>query len=104
MAKIAVIKTGGKQYKVKEGQVLSIEKLDAAAGDKVKFETLLLADSETGEATIGKPFLGEQVEGKIVSQTKDDKVMVIKFKNKIRYKRTAGHRQQITKVEITKIA
>ena len=104
MAKIAVIKTGGKQYKVKEGQILTIEKLAAAAGDKVKFDTLLLADSESGESTIGKPSLGEQVEGKIVAQAKDDKVLVVKFKNKIRYKRTAGHRQYITKVEITKIA
>jgi large subunit ribosomal protein L21 len=104
MAKIAVIKTGGKQYKVREGQVLSIEKLPAAVGEKVNFETFLLADSETGESTIGKPTLGEQVEGKVVEQFKDDKVLVVKFHNKVRYKRTNGHRQNLTKVEITKIA
>lgn len=104
MSKIAVIKTGGKQYKVKEGQVLSVEKLMAKAGETVKFDTLLLADSESGEANIGKPSLGEKVEAKIVDQYRGDKILVVKFKNKIRYKRTQGHRQSLTKIEITKIA
>lgn len=104
MAKIAVIKTGGKQYKVKEGQNIKIEKLIGEVGAVVKFDTLLTADSESGDATIGTPSLGEKVEGKITAQAKDDKVTVVKYKNKVRYKKTVGHRQLITKVEILKIA
>lgn len=104
MAKIAVIKTGGKQYKVKEGQAIKIEKLDGEIGSEVKFETLLIGDSETGDMTLGKPSLGEKVEAKILEQGKADKVSVIKFKNKTHYKRNVGHRQPFSKVEIAKIA
>jgi large subunit ribosomal protein L21 len=102
MAKIAVIKTGGKQYKVTDGQELKIEKLDKNQGDKVKFETLLIADDK--DLQIGKPSLGEQVEGEIVEQGRADKVSVIKFKNKTRYTRNVGHRQPFTKIKITSIA
>jgi large subunit ribosomal protein L21 len=102
MAKIAVIKTGGKQYKVAEGQVLNIEKLEKNQGDKVKFETLLIADEKV--ATIGKPFLGEQVEAEVVEQGRADKITVVKFKSKTRYTRTGGHRQPFTKIKITSIA
>lgn len=102
--KIAIIKTGGKQYKVKEGQSLKIEKLEAEVGAKVKFDTLMLADSETGDATLGTPSLGEKVEGKIVETAQGKKVSVIKYKNKTRYLRNLGHRQMFTKVEITSIA
>lgn len=99
--KIAVIKTGGKQYKVSQDQVLKIEKIDAAAGAGLKFQTLLVADGEKVE--LGRPVLGELVEGKILEQGRNKKISVIKFKNKIRYKRNVGHRQPFTKVKITKI-
>jgi large subunit ribosomal protein L21 len=102
MAKIAVIKTGGKQYKVTDGQLLNIEKLEKKQGDKVKFETLLIAD-EKG-LNIGKPSLGEKVEGEVVEQGRHDKISVVKFKNKTRYTRNRGHRQPFTKVKITSIA
>jgi large subunit ribosomal protein L21 len=102
MAKIAVIKTGGKQYKVTDGQELKIEKLDKNQGDKVKFETLLVADEK--DLQIGKPSLGEQVEGEIIEQGRADKVSVVKFKNKTRYTRNVGHRQPFTKVKITSIS
>jgi large subunit ribosomal protein L21 len=104
MTKIAVIKTGGKQYKVREGQTLKIEKLNKKIGDKVKFETLMVADSEGKEVNLGKPSLGEKVEGKILEQGKAKKISVIKYKSKTRYKRNIGHRQPFTKVEILKIA
>ena len=104
MSKIAVIKTGGKQYKVTEGQTLKIEKLDAEAGTKVKFETLMTASADGSELTLGKPSLGEIVEGKILSEGKGKKINVIKYKNKTRYKRNIGHRQMFTEVEISKIA
>jgi large subunit ribosomal protein L21 len=102
MAKIAVIKTGGKQYKVTDGQVLNIEKLEKNQGDKVKFETLLIADEKA--CNIGKPSLGDKVEGEIVEQGRADKVSVIKFKSKVRYSRNVGHRQPFTKIKITSIA
>ncbi len=100
--KIAVIKTGGKQYKVTQGQNLKIEKIDAEVGAVLKFQTLLVADEENMK--LGKPALDETVEGKIVEQGKGKKISVVKFKNKTRYKRNVGHRQPFTKVEITKIA
>lgn len=99
--KIAVIKTGGKQYKVSQDQVLKIEKINAKVGEALKFQTLLLADGEKVE--LGRPVLGELVEGKILEQGRNDKVSVIKFKNKTRYKRNIGHRQPFTKVKITKL-
>ena len=104
MSKIAVIKTGGKQYKVQQGQALKIEKLDLEVGANVKFETLLVAEADGSTVELGKPSLGEQVEAKIVEQGRADKVSVIKYKNKTRYKRNVGHRQPFTKVEISKIA
>jgi large subunit ribosomal protein L21 len=102
--KIAVIKTGGKQYKVKEGQTLKIEKLDLKEGDKIKFETLMVVDSEGNELNLGKPSLGEKVEANVLEQGKAKKISVIKYKRKTRYKRNIGHRQLFTKVEILSIA
>lgn len=104
MTKIAVIKTGGKQYKVKEGDLIKIEKLPFEDGEKVKFETLMIANTDGSSVDIGTPFLGEKVEGEIVSQGKSKKVLVIKYKNKTRYKRTLGHRQEFSQVKIEKIA
>ncbi|MEA3464171.1 MAG: 50S ribosomal protein L21 [Patescibacteria group bacterium] len=104
MSQIAIIKTGGKQYKVKKGQNIKIEKLSAKDGAKIKFDTLLVASTDGKEVNMGKPSLGEKVEGKIMEQGRDKKVKVVKYKSKIRYKRTLGHRQAFTKVEILKIA
>lgn len=102
MSKIAVIKTGGKQYKVSEGQVLPVEKLDAEKGAKIKLDTLLIADGDKVE--IGEPSLGEKVEVEVVESGKGKKVTVVKYKNKTRYKRTLGHRQDFTSIKINKIA
>jgi len=101
--KFAVIKTGGKQYVVKEKDIVSIEKLKVDDGGKATFDTLMIFD-EKGEVDLGAPSLGEKVEGKVLSTAKTDKVSVIKYKNKTRYKRNVGHRQIKTKVEIIKIA
>jgi large subunit ribosomal protein L21 len=101
MSKIAVIKTGGKQYKVTEGQTLSVEKLEEV-GKKIKLDTLLVADGDKIE--IGQPSLGEKVEAEILENGKDKKVTVVKYKNKTRYKRTIGHRQEFSAIKITKIA
>ena len=104
MSKIAVIKTGGKQYKVTEGQTLKIEKLDLEVGAKVKFDTLMIASEDGKELNLGKPSLGEKVEAKVLEQGKAKKINVVKYKNKTRYTRNNGHRQPFTAVEIGKIA
>ncbi len=102
MSKIAVVKTGGKQYKVKEGDKIKVEKLEAEPKSKVKLETLLVAEGDNVE--IGTPSLGEKVEAEVIETAKGDKVTVVKYKNKTRYKRTIGHRQIKTELQITKIS
>jgi large subunit ribosomal protein L21 len=104
MAKIAVIKTGGKQYKVEKGKTVKIEKLDIPVGKKVKFDTLMIASADGKELKLGQPLLKQKVEGKVIEQGKDKKISVIKYKRKTRYLRNKGHRQDFTKVEITNIA
>ncbi|MBR2587761.1 MAG: 50S ribosomal protein L21 [Bacilli bacterium] len=96
----AVFETGGKQYYAKVGDVLYLEKLDGNADDKVTFENVLMIDEKTGNPYIK----GAKVEAKIVKQGKAKKIIVYKFKAKKKYRRTQGHRQPYTKVEITKIS
>ena len=100
---LAIIKTGGKQYKVSEGDKVKIEKLEGEEGSKVVFsEVLFLGDEK--DVKIGTPALaGVTVEGKILKTAKGKKVTGIKFKPKKRYKVKFGHRQELTEVEITKI-
>lgn len=102
--KIAIIKTGGKQYRVKEGQVIKVEKLEAEAGAAVKFDTLLVSDEEATNLELGTSSLGEKVTGEVIKTAKDDKVTVVKYKSKTRHKTTVGHRQIKTAVKITAIA
>jgi large subunit ribosomal protein L21 len=102
--KIAIIKTGGKQYRVKEGQTIKIEKLELEPGASIKFDTLLISDAEATELELGMPTLGEKVTGEIIKTEKQDKVTVVKYKSKTRYKKTVGHRQIMTSVKITAIA
>ena len=99
----AVIKTGGKQYRVSPGQKLKIEKLDAEESGAVKFEeVLLVADGEKVE--IGQPFIkGVEVEARVLKQGRDKKKIVFKYHRKTRYHKKKGHRQPFTEVEITKI-
>jgi len=100
---IAVIKTGGKQYLVKKGDKIKIEKLEAEVGKSIKFsEVLFWADDKS--VKVGNPTVkGAVVEGKVLKQGKAKKVWGIKHKAKKRYKVKFGHRQQITEVEITKV-
>ena len=100
---LAVIKTGGKQYKIEVGDVIKIEKLEGEIGDKIIFEEVLLLENEKG-VEIGAPFLkGVKVEGRLIKTFKDKKVVGIKFKAKKRNKTKFGHRQTLTEVEITKL-
>ncbi|MDP3793676.1 MAG: 50S ribosomal protein L21 [Candidatus Uhrbacteria bacterium] len=98
---IAVIKTGGKQYLVKEGDVLKIEKLEAKPNEEVLFEMLLKADGDNVE--IGMPMLSSQVTAEVVEQGRAPKITVVHYKAKSRYTRRRGHRQPFTKVKIKKI-
>lgn len=99
----AVIKTGGKQYLVKPGDKIEIEKVDNKAGEEIVFDrVLLLEDNEKLE--IGTPLVEKaQVFGKVIRQDKDKKVTILKYKAKTRYKLKKGHRQPFTEIEILKI-
>ncbi len=101
----AVIKTGGKQYIVREGDVLSLEKLEGATDQAITFSEVLLITNEAGEGMkLGAPTVsGAKVEGKILEQGKGEKVLVVKYKPKVHYRRKRGHRQLFTKVKIEKI-
>lgn len=102
--KFAVLKTGGKQYKVSENDVLEIERLDGKTGDSIVFDQILLSGDDRGELKLGQPVLeGAKVTGKILNQGRADKITVIKYKRKIRYRRKIGHRQSITEIKIEKI-
>lgn len=97
----AVIKTGGKQYKVAEGDVLTVEKLNHESGEVEFNEVLLVAN---GEIKVGKPTVpGVKVTAKILEEGKGKKKMVFRYKSKTRYKKKKGHRQPFTKIQITKI-
>ena len=99
----AIIESCGKQYKVTEGDVVYFEKLDAEEGKKVTFDKVILVSKE-GKVDVGAPYVkGVKVEGKVVSHGKGKKIIVYKYKAKKNYRRTQGHRQPYTKVEITKI-
>ncbi|HPD07779.1 50S ribosomal protein L21 [Patescibacteria group bacterium] len=100
MSKLAIILSGGKQYKVKPGQIIKVEKLASEPGTEVTLETLLLADETSGEVQVGRPFLENGVKAKVIEHSRAPKVRVVKYKNKTRYKKTTGHRQPFTKIEI----
>ncbi len=96
----AIIKTGGKQFRVQNGDVIFVEKLNAAEGETVKFDVLLLDND--GETKIGTPLVEDaNVTGKVLGHGKAAKILVYKYKSKKNYRRRAGHRQPFTKVEIT---
>ena len=101
--KHAVILTGGKQYRVAEGDVIFVEKLEADAGEEVTFDNVLcVVDEET--STIGKPFVeGASVTAKVVKNGKSAKIRVYKMKPKKGYHRTQGHRQPYTKLSVEAI-
>ena len=98
----AVIETGGKQYRVTQGDVIYVEKLDREPNSKVSFDVLMLGSEDGVE--VGTPLLvGAKVEGTVLSQVKGEKIIIYKYKSKKNYRRKAGHRQNYTKVEITAV-
>ena len=100
----AIIESCGKQYKVAEGDVVFFEKLETEEGKKVTFDKVVLV-SDDKKVEVGAPYVkGVKVEGKVVEHGKAKKILVYKYKAKKNYRRTQGHRQPYTKVEITKIS
>jgi len=99
----AVIKTGGKQYKVQEGDVLNVEKLNMEKEKKVTFNKVLLIEDE-GKTLIGTPFVENAlVRAEVIENFKDKKVLVFKKKRRKQYRRTRGHRQELTRIKIDEI-
>ena len=101
---LAVFKTGGKQYSVKTGQILKVEKLEGKKGDNVSFKNVL-AVSENKQNTIGEPLVeGAVVEAKILEQIRDKKIIVFKKRKRQNYRSTQGHRQYLTVLKIESIS
>jgi len=99
----AVIKTGGKQYKVQEGDVLNVEKLNMEKEKKVTFDKVLLIEDE-GKTLIGTPFVENAlVRAEVIENFKDKKVLIFKKKRRKQYRRTRGHRQELTRIKIEEI-
>lgn len=101
----AVVKSGGKQYRVKQGQTVKLEKMDAEIGSTIKLDNVLMIASDTGDIEMGTPLLeNATVEAQVVSQGRHKKVKIIKFRRRKHHMKQMGHRQYFTEVEITKIA
>lgn len=99
----AIIQTGGKQYRVSEGDVIVIEKLEAQAGETVAFDQVLTVVAD-GSVKIGQPVVaGAKVTGTVVENGKGKKIRIFKYKSKSNYRKRQGHRQPFTKVTIEKI-
>ncbi len=99
----AIIEACGRQYKVEEKEVVFFEKLEEEEGKKVTFDKVILVSND-GKVQVGNPYVkGVKVEGKVVSHGKGKKILVYKYKAKKNERKTRGHRQEYTKVEITSI-
>ena len=99
----AIIETGGKQYRVTEGDVVTVEKIEANEGETVEFDRVLTVVKD-GSVVLGKPVIsGAKVTAKVMAQGKAKKILVFKYKAKSNYRRRQGHRQPFTKVLIEKI-
>lgn len=98
----AIIAAGGKQYRVSQGDVIYIEKVNQEVDSAISFDVLMVENE--GDVKVGTPIVaGAKVEGKVLAQVKGEKIIIYKYKSKKNYHRKAGHRQPYTKVEITAI-
>jgi large subunit ribosomal protein L21 len=104
MAKYAVIRTGGKQYLVRENEELLVERLDNKVDDKIELETLGVFDDENDKTLeIGAPLLSTMIGAQIMEHSRGDKIRVFKFKSKVRYRKAMGFRADLTKIKILAI-
>ncbi len=97
----AVLETGGKQYKVKSGDVIEVERLDGEVGSQIELGQVLMLAGDDGAPTFGTPMVaGAKVFGEVVEQGRGEKLIIFKYKPKVRYRRKTGHRQSITRVRV----
>jgi len=99
----AVIETGGKQYRVAPGQTIEVDTIAGDIGSNVEFDRILAISNDSNELVLGEALKSARVRGKIASHGRGAKVLVFKFKRKKQYKRTIGHRQNYTRVEVQEI-
>ena len=99
----AVVKTGGKQYLVKEGMTITVDQLNLEKGTKVQLETLLKFNEDGKDFELGQPVLKEKVSSEVIDNVKGDKIRIAKFKAKSRYRKVRGFRAQLTKLKIIKV-
>lgn len=100
----AIVKAGGKQYRVQEGDTIYVERLEAPVGETVRLAEVLMVAGGEGEAQVGTPLLGQAaVVGTVVDQGRDQKVRVFKYKKRKHFRRTRGHRQAYTALRIDSI-
>ena len=99
----AVIETGGKQYRVAPGQMIEVDTIAGEVGETVEFDRVLAVSNDANELTVGEGLGSARVRGKIAGHGRGDKVLVFKFKRKKQYKRTIGHRQNFTRVQVEEI-
>ncbi len=102
MSKFAVVKTGGKQYVVKENDELVVDRLDQKEKDLIELPALAFFDNESGTVELGTPETNKKVKAQVLGQLKGDKIRVAKFKAKVRYRKVKGFRAQLTKLKIVK--
>ncbi len=100
----AIFKTGGKQYRVSEGDSIDVENIEASVGDSTSFAEVLMLNDGTS-TTVGAPFIeGAKVEAEVVDQHRDKKVIAFKFKRRKGFHKTKGHRRHLTRLQIKKIS
>lgn len=103
MAKFAVVKTGGKQYLVKENDEIVVDKINAKEKEKITLDTLAVFTDDAKEVNIGDPFLKNKVEAEVLSHDKGEKIRILRFKAKVRYRKRKGFRPLLTTLKIVKI-
>ncbi len=103
MVTFAVVKTGGKQYLVKEGDEIVVDRMEAKDKEKVELETLMTFDEEGKSVDLGMPSLTKKVQAEVISSFKGEKIRVARFKSKVRYRKVRGFRPQLTSLKILKI-
>jgi large subunit ribosomal protein L21 len=100
----AILETGGKQYKVQSGDVIEVERLDGAVGDQIELGRVLMLAGDDASPKMGNPLVeGAKVFGEVVEQGKGEKLIIFKYKPKVRYRRKTGHRQSVTRVRVGNI-
>ena len=100
----AILETGGKQYKVQTGDVIEVERIDGEVGAQVELGRVLMLAADDATPTFGNPAIdGARVFGEVVEQGKGEKIIVFKYKPKVRYRRKTGHRQTVTRVRVSDI-